>query len=232
MKRGENPCNLPAWSRPLKRILISLLTLITFSCVHAKPVLTPAPPAALSNIALVNQALQSVGHLTGTMTEEGQTDKYGCTAFSIDVRKFMTAAHCIGDNMMLDGHPATVITKDETADLAVIIADEVMPALHLRQAPLVRQEAVVALGYGYSWKYPTITHHYVMILNFTPETDMVPGVWFSGGFIGGMSGGPVLDLTGHVVSIVQRSNEEAAYGVDVATMMKFLHDSSTVVILD
>jgi Trypsin-like peptidase domain len=216
----------------VKRTFIALLTILTFSCVHAKPVIAPTAPLTPSNIALVETALLSVGHLTGTMTEDGRTGTYGCTAFSIDVRKFMTAAHCIGDQMVVDGHPATLVAKDDTADLAVIIADDVKPALHFRQAPLVRQEGVVALGYGYSWKYPTITHHFVMILDFTPETDMVPGVWFSGGFIGGMSGGPVLDLTGHVVSIVQRSNEEAAYGVSVATMMKFLHDSSTVVILD
>jgi len=171
-----------------------------------------------------------VGHITGIFSEMGETHTYGCTAFSIDTRKWMTAAHCVGDEMKIDGHPAMVIAQDKTLDLAVLVADYVKPALHFRAKPLHRQEEVVALGYGYSWKYPTITHHFVMILHFSPNEDIYPGVWYSTGFIGGMSGGVVLDLNGMVVGIVQRGDSQVGYGVDVATMLAWLQ--STVVILD
>jgi hypothetical protein len=163
-------------------------------------------------------------------TQEGEPDHYGCSAFSIAPRKFLTAAHCMGDNMVVDGHKAFMVAQDVNADLAIIVSDYEKPALEMRTLPLALQEETVSLGYGYSWKYPTILHHLVMITNYSPYMEIMPGTWFSTAFIGGMSGGPVVDLHGQIVGVVQRGDYQVGYGVDSATIFKFLQ--STVVILD
>ena len=47
-----------------------------------------------------------------------------------------------------------------------------------------------------------------------------------GGFIGGMSGGPVFDINGDVVGVVQRGTEQIGYGVNTATLLEFLMEAS------
>ncbi len=210
----------------MMRTGLALLALIAISCAN-------------SALSPVERALQSVVHIVGIPAgrpvvantdgvqvwwemQEGEIATYGCSAFSIDVRKFVTAAHCIGESMKVDGHPAFVIAQDKQLDLALLVADYVRPALMVRNTPLQREEHTIGLGYGFSWLYPTITHHQVMILDFSPWPEVMPGVWYSGAFIGGMSGGPVIDGDGVVVGVVQRGSDVVGYGVNAATLLAFL----------
>lgn len=206
----------------MKHYLLALALLFNFACGHAKPVIHP------TTVTIVERALNSVGHIKGM--SEGH--EYGCSAIAIAERKWLTAAHCMGEKMMLDGHPAFMIAQDVSLDLAVIVSDYVKPALHIRVAPLTRQEEVIGLGFGYSWKYPTITRHRVMILDYTPwPGDVAPGTWFSGGFIGGQSGGAVIDVSGLVVGVIQRGDAQVGYGVNSAKILAFLR-STVVVVVD
>ena len=217
----------------MKSYILALGLLGATACAHPAPVVAPTPP---SQAAIIERTLHSVGHLIGKieMTTEYTVDvastmsfdpaqlTYGCTAFAIDARKWMTAAHCIGREMMIDDHPAFLVIQDKALDLAVVVSDYVRPALTIREEPLHPQEEVVGLGYGYSWKYPVITHHYAVLMNFSPLPDIAPGTWFNGGFIGGQSGGVLIDRAGLVVGVIQRSDYQYGYGVNSATMLEFL----------
>lgn len=208
----------------MKRFLVALLMAATMACSSVpKPVTQP--------VNVVSQTIRSVGHLTGTEDEQGMTVGYGCSAFSLAKRVFLTAAHCIGDNMKLDGRTVAVVAVDKPNDLALIVSDESMPSLKVRHEPLGLDEEVLAVGYGYNMTFATVTRHRVLAVKTTPDAkEIAPGSWFANGFIGGMSGGPVVDTTGQVVGIVQRGSSQVGYGVDSDTISKFLQ--STVVILD
>lgn len=207
----------------MKRILLSLLLAMG---ILASPVTLQGKSdhkVTPTEAQVIKTALKSVGHVTGLFeAEDGSLHPYGCSAFSIATRKFLTAAHCYGANMTVDGSKAAVILMDVDKDLMVLLADDTRPSLILRAAPLTYLESAIGLGYGYSWLFPTITWHRALMFHYSPFKGVWPGTWFQGGFIGGMSGGPVIDVDGQVVGICQRGNEQSGYGVGVDVIEGFL----------
>jgi hypothetical protein len=185
------------------------------------------------------EVAKSIVKLTGT-DKSGERTYFSCTAFAIAPRKFMTAAHCTPGKVtdfMQNEYPVTlrigfleafVIEMDERVDLAVIMADLVRPALPFRSEPLVLGENVIGVGHGYGFRDPQFTKHTVQSLNYTPDPEeLVPGTWFLNPFIGGMSGGPIVDMQGQVVGVVQASSPILAYGVSVKTILEFLNGEKT-----
>jgi S1-C subfamily serine protease len=53
----------------------------------------------------------------------------------------------------------------------------------------------------------------------------MPGIVVQGGYIPGMSGGPVIDKDGQVVGIIQQSDQNIGYGVGVDRISEFLLDA-------
>lgn len=211
---------------------VLLAALLAIGCAaNPKPQITilvpnDAPTQAAPVRELTDTIEDSIVRLTVMTPHDGT---YICTGFSIDVRVYLTDEHCVaplkeypGSILQADGHPAFVLKEDATRDLAVIVVDLVKPALEFNPILLSRGDAVQAIGYGEGFTKPTITNHYVMILNYTLAEDIYPGTIYLYPFIGGMSGGPVFDGDGKVVGIVQRSSDTIAYGVDVSTILTFL----------
>lgn len=219
----------------MKKFLAALVatSVILSGCASlAKPnpsTFLPSPPRPVLDVVTDSVARFSI------VLSDGR-EAGSCTAFSIAPRKFMTAAHCVGNITDMWGNQyetkfkvgtkwAVVTNVDENRDLAVVVADEVRPALGFREDPLTMFEEVTGVGYGYGFTKPLYTPNRVNVLDFVIKIeghDSWPGTLFMGTFIGGMSGGPIVDKNGAVVGIVQAGGDQIGFGVPVSVIKDFL----------
>ncbi len=183
---------------------------------------------------MVDRVELSVVRITGEMsrlTEDGLIHgTYTCTGEVIAPGKVLTAAHCVNgdpDTMKADETVFSVVKADEDLDLALVsVETHQKPALKLRALPVYRFEHLTAIGYAYGYTKMSVLTEIVFLLHDNPwvkgDSDIYPGIIVQGGYIGGMSGGPVVDAKGLQVSMVQRGNEFIGYGVDAQTIREFL----------
>jgi S1-C subfamily serine protease len=139
-----------------------------------------------------------------------------CTGFVINQEKHyvMTAAHCQpGDNgaLWVDRVPAKVVSMDSKKDLLVVEAkdlDPTRPALKLAAKNPERGQEVMSVGYGFALERPFFRQAHVQDDALMIPQDGVGGPYIStdSPFVGGQSGGPVVNAAGEVVLIVQRGD--------------------------
>lgn len=167
---------------------------------------------------VVARASDSVVRLT-IQTPQGDGT---CSGEVLAPNRILTAKHCTEGTIQVDGKPATVLATDAHYDLALLEAETARPALVLRDAPVSRFERVVGIGYAFGLTKLTVLPVAVTIVNVIPFEDAAPGIILQGSFIGGMSGGPVIDYAGYMVSIVQEGAQGVAHGVPVTLIRAFL----------
>mgnify|MGYP001585790413 CR=1 FL=1 len=139
-----------------------------------------------------------------------------CTGFVIDQARHyvMTAAHCAPgehDILWVDRVPAKIISKDSKKDLLVVEVkdlDPARPALKLAVKNPVRGQEVMSAGYGFALERPFFRQAHIQDDALTIPEGGVGGPYISTDtpFVGGQSGGPVVDVEGNVVCIVQRGD--------------------------
>lgn len=155
---------------------------------------------------------KSIAYLTGPAGH--------CTAFTIDADRdyMLTAGHCEQSSIRVGGLPATIVYKDEKKDLMVLeVKGDDHPALHLAAEPARIGEEVASYGYGYALERPLFRFGHVSDDDFHgPEVGVGgPYTAIDSGFIGGQSGGPVVNAAGEVVAVVQMTTESMGIGVGV-----------------
>lgn len=182
-------------------------------------------PSALTQ--RIDRASASIVRITGTKTVEtflGPAERpYVCTGFVIAPARVATAAHCLGTALRVDGvPPVELLATSAFYDLALLRVETTKPILPIRPTAIRRFERVIGLGYGYGWTRLTTTFHRVMLVNHLIDPELPPGLVVQAGYIGGMSGGPVIDAKGYLVGMVQRSNAQIGYGVGLDILRAFL----------
>jgi S1-C subfamily serine protease len=142
-----------------------------------------------------------------------------CSAFSIDDDRdyVLTAKHCTPDDptkpTIVDLVPAKVVADDVQYDFTVLH----VPGMDKRALALAEDEPkagteVISLGYGMGLKKWMFRHAWVSNRQLSiPDLD---GEWImiDGAFVGGQSGGPVVNAAGEVVAVVQRANSTTGIG--------------------
>jgi len=169
--------------------------------------------------SVIDQTAKSV-YLVNATTEHGRT---ACTGFLIADMRVLTAAHCLGEQMTVAGQIVTDRVGDEYYDLALLT----VPGLHgvvllLRDIPVVRFSYFAALGHAYGWQRLSIFHVRLYHIDLSPAEGMRPGLLVKPGYIGGMSGGPLIDVDGRVAGICQASNQDLGYGIGATLIRAFL----------
>jgi S1-C subfamily serine protease len=142
-------------------------------------------------------------------------DEGGCTAFIINQEKhyLLTAAHCAPNEhgvLWVDSVPAKAIFYDKKRDLMVVQAenlDPTRPALKLAaKNPAIGQD-VMSIGFGFALERPFFRQAHIQDDKMAlPGVDGGPFVSTDSAFVGGQSGGPVVNAVGEVVLIVQRGD--------------------------
>ena len=183
----------------MKRLIFSVILLLIFSA--------SARAADWSDAA--KKAEQAVVWLQ--VGAEG-----GCTAFVINQEKhyLLTASHCKPEGehgeLWADRVQATIISLDTKADLMVLEVKNLDPsrtALKLADSnPVIGQE-VMSIGFGFALERPFFRQAHIQDDKMALSgVDGGPFVSTDSPFVGGQSGGPVINIAGQVVLIVQRGD--------------------------
>jgi S1-C subfamily serine protease len=185
----------------MKRILLALLLSVCtiFGSCAAGPIRSRAQVAFLTKLSLVTVSYQ---------VDDEHT--YVCGGFIVDSSRgeAITAKHCVVgedgndvENLFVNSLPTTVIRSNNAFALIKIPA-LMGPPLEFRKSPPEFLEDVIGLGYGFG-DYTTVLRHISNpIFGFGHENDIV----LDGPLAPGMSGGPVVDMDGKVVGLIQQNS--------------------------
>lgn len=137
------------------------------------------------------------------ITVEFQGKPGSCTAFSVDEAqgRFVTAKHCATGTVSIGFVPLAQVDEDASADLVLLQTREGgLPGLKVGGAPRPG-DATLAIGYPLSSPKPMLvpTLYQGPFDAFNQGHDVAT---FSGNSMPGMSGGPIVNTRGEVVSVV------------------------------
>ena len=180
-------------------------------------VLMVVPVSAADWTPVADKLAQSVVYIVNA---EGS-----CTGFVINAHKgdkdlVLTAAHCDGDKLFADNAVARVVWKDGKRDLMILEVDDTeRPAVTLAKSNPALGEEIVSYGFGMGLEKPMFRHAYVSNPSINlPDVEGGPFVMIDAAYVGGQSGGPVINAAGEVVSIVQRASGLVGIGVGAETI--------------
>ena len=142
-------------------------------------------------------------------------DGVACSAFIInerakdkddrDIDYALTASHCDNAKLWADQSEAKVVSKTKDKDLMVLsVEDTGRPALRLAtEDPQIGQE-VASLGFGLGLEKPLFRVTHISAKTIIPYEGIGGPIFFTdASFVGGQSGGVVVNASGEVVMIVQ-----------------------------
>lgn len=145
-----------------------------------------------------------------------------CTGIQIGIRWVLTMAHCLPEegikaDVLVDNEVARVIKQDPEIDLALLGTETNAQRgiMEFREGSPDQGEALLAVGFA--WDEPIY-----VLKRFVARVDD-DYVYTDGSFIPGMSGGPVVDLNGKLVGIIQKGWPGGVGGaINVKVIKKFL----------
>lgn len=132
-----------------------------------------------------------------------------CTTFAIneDQHLWMTAAHCLVDDVMIGGDPADVVEVDEENDLAVLhTASVAAKGYALQRGPVEVGEPVMVVGYPIAIAVTSLAVFQGTVAAPLARIEQGPlRTLFDITSCGGDSGSPVFNLQGELVSVMQKA---------------------------
>jgi hypothetical protein len=206
-----------------------LLGIITLGMV----LLAPTPPAPADHpdwTALAKRAeisivrLDFLRHIEHPLFGDQGYHPSACTAFAIAIYRYATAAHCVeGQEHRVGSTTIHVLLINKELDVAIFeVPGLVKPPLGFIKGESTRGEEVFTLGYGYGQEEPILRVMRVANPAMAYMGEPVESITFDKAFVGGMSGSPVINQFGEVVTIVTQSDALSGWGRPTPDLRKVL----------
>src|SRR3990167_8978318 len=191
----------------MKKVIATLFALILLAATPAMSFNWSGVVARLAKSTVQLQTPLQEGFCSGWVSDNRPTRDF-----------VFTAEHCVNSDWVKDGEifidnlPASVIWSDTNMDVAVLQVGGIdRPELRPGKHPRVGQE-MGSYGFAYGFKSPLFRAGHVSAVDY--HIPDLPGDWVitDQTFIGGMSGGPVVNGDGKVIAMVQRGNTYIGLG--------------------
>jgi hypothetical protein len=139
-----------------------------------------------------------------------------CTAFSVNETpgRWVTAGHCAQGDVRVGQLVFRPLAKDALNDLALLETDHGLPPLLLGAEPR-EGDPTMAIGYPASSESPMAVPSVYQGTFKAWSEDTHRFAIFVGNSMPGMSGGPILDRSGRVVSVVLGGGNPAQWSQNV-----------------
>lgn len=125
-----------------------------------------------------------------------------CNSFSVNINPptFLTATHCLSDDLgTINGQ--SVAVKGVSGEIAILVVDKALPMLPIGNRPSIGDE-IVSFGFA-GPAIPFFSRGQVITQDSDPTgTPDKHLMMFTNNTMHGMSGGPIVNLKGQVVSMI------------------------------
>ena len=183
---------------------------------------------AFSWAGVTRDTQRSVVRLELSGVEDGREYRGMCSAFSINRAKnyYLTVGHCYGQVMRVGQHTAHPIFYDYSKDLMVVwIPGITRPALKHAKGSAAAGTPVAAVGFAGGLEQSSVRVGAVavadILMSITIGGEMFRErfVLTDFPFIGGQSGGPLVNQRGEVISVLQASNGVMGLGRPLSVVL-------------
>jgi hypothetical protein len=137
-----------------------------------------------------------------------------CSAVQAKPGIYFTAAHCLHtSSATLAGASVEVLVADDLSDLGVFRAPLKLPKiLELGKAPKLL-DAMNLIGYSHIPDAPFFFSGHVLATEIVPAEGVMPVLLVNQPVAPGMSGGPITDKVGKLISIISGGTDRVTGGV-------------------
>lgn len=179
------------------------------------------PPLSAKYPKFIEDSLKKLAHV---FLQNGQ-----CTAWPVSERMFITAAHCVEqvdeDVLMQLTNTlkvvGTVYKIDNTVDLAAVSMVFNLGTFRVAHVDGREQDQVWMMGYPGGVRQPMFYEGMIVDSQFLVGNGLFR-MMVNRPMYGGMSGGPMVNESGEVVSVNQLTNEFSGYGLSTKELRMFV----------